>query len=42
MQTCLDHNFGCGAPIKKPALFIEFEDMIEHWCNFEGSQSSIR
>ena len=42
MWTCPGHNFGCGAPIKKPALFIEFEDMIEHWCNFEGSQGSIR
>ena len=41
MQTTLDHNFGCGAPIGLWARIITYHSHIDHWSGFELPESLI-
>ena len=42
MQTCLDHNFGCGASMKLSARIIIYHSDVDHWSGFEVPESLIR
>ena len=41
MQTTLDHNFGCGAPIGLWARIITYHSDVDHWSGFELPESLI-